>query len=129
MNWYEVLGVAPEATPVEIRQAHRQAVRASHPDVVGHREAEADLRAVNAAWAVLSNPDRRAEYDASLRLGQRTDVPRMSVKLTMTDEQLSKVVARTKATQAKRTREMVRVGIIGVVACLVLLIFLSGVGV
>lgn len=128
MNWYEVLGVAPEATPVEIRQAHRQAVRASHPDVVGHREAEADLRAVNAAWAVLSNPDRRAEYDASLRLGQRTDVPRMSVKLTMTDEQLSKVVARTKATQAKRTREMVRVGIIGVVACLVLLIFLSGMG-
>lgn len=114
---------------MEIRQAHRQAVRASHPDVVGHREAEADLRAVNAAWAVLSNPDRRAEYDASLRLGQRTDVPRMSVKLTMTDEQLSKVVARTKATQAKRTREMVRVGIIGVVACLVLLIFLSGVGV
>lgn len=128
MNWYEVLGVAPEATPLEIRQAHRQAVRASHPDVVGHREAEADLRAVNAAWAVLSNPERRAEYDASLRVGRQTEVPKVAVKLTVSDAQLSKVVARTKATQAKRTREMVRVGIIGVVSCLVLLIFLSGMG-
>lgn len=128
MNWYEVLGVSPEATPLEIRQAHRQAVRASHPDVVGHREAEADLRAANAAWAVLSNPARRAEYDASLRLGQQTDTPKLAVKLTMTDEQLSRVVARTKAAQNRRTREMVRIGIIGVVACLVLLIFLSGMG-
>lgn len=128
MNWYEVLGVAPEATLLEIRQAHRQAVRASHPDVVGHREAEADLRAVNAAWAVLSNPERRAEYDASLRVGRPPAVPKVAAKLTVTDAQLSKVVARTKATQAKRTREMVRIGIIGVVSCLVLLIFLSSVG-
>lgn len=118
----------PEATPLEIRQAHRQAVRASHPDLVGHREAEADLRAVNAAWAVLSNPTRRAEYDASLRLGQQPDMPKVGVKFTVSDAHLSRVVARTKATQAKRTREMVRVGIVGVVLCLVLLIFLSAVG-
>lgn len=129
MNFYEVLGVSPNASLLEIRQAHRQAVRASHPDLIGHRGAEADLRAANAAWAILSNPERRAEYDASLRLGQPENIPASAVKLSMSGPQISAVVARTKATQDRRTREMVRIGIIGVVSCSVLLIFLSSLGI
>lgn len=128
MNWYEVLGIGQDASVAEIRQAHRQAVRASHPDVVGHRDAEAELRAANAAWAVLSNPERRAAYDAALQRGQHTIMPPSQVKLRMSDAQIARVVARTKATQDKRTREMVRIGITGVAVCLVLLIFLSGLG-
>lgn len=127
MNWYEVLGVSPQASLTQIRQAHRQAVRSSHPDVLGHRDAEADLRAANAAWAVLSNPESRARYDETLRRGKITATPKVTTVFTVSDDQIHKVVSRTKSTQDQRTRAMVRVGIIGVVICLVLLIFLSGI--
>ncbi|WP_336250300.1 J domain-containing protein [Stomatohabitans albus] len=128
MNWYEVLGVSPDASLVEIRQAHRSIVRASHPDVLGHREHEAELRLANAAWAVLSDPQRRASFDLALQRGIATAEPADPKRFVVSDDDLIRVITRTKATQDQRTKEMVRIGIIGVVICLVLLIFLSGMG-
>lgn len=64
---YETLGVRPEATAAEIRDAYRALARRHHPD----RE-PADARAmadINEAYRVLGEPSRRAVYDASRRTG------------------------------------------------------------
>jgi hypothetical protein len=70
---YEVLGVAPDADAESIRRAYVAVAKASHPDRrqdddEGRRaRAEDRIRAANAAWHVLRDPGRRAEYDRSLR--------------------------------------------------------------
>ena len=61
---YDVLGVAPDASAEALRVAHRERARQQHPDrVTGDAAA---MRALSDAWAVLSDPDRRAAYDRSL---------------------------------------------------------------
>ena len=65
---YSVLGVAPDASPAEIAHAYRALVRRHHPDsrsgadVADHDGA---LQRVLVAHAILSDPQRRAEYDRS----------------------------------------------------------------
>ena len=73
MNLYEVLGVAQTAPPAEVRQAYVALARQHHPDRTGG-DADA-MRAVNQAWATLSDPARRAEYDLSLRVVRPAPVP------------------------------------------------------
>jgi len=63
-NHYAVLGVGREATPEQIKSAHRQKARCVHPDA-GHKEAR-DFHAVQAAYQVLSDPQKRAAYDREL---------------------------------------------------------------
>jgi curved DNA-binding protein CbpA len=63
-NHYEVLGVPASASPEEIRHAYRQLVKAAHPDRAGNTER---FRLITEAYAVLSDPPRRAAYDRSLR--------------------------------------------------------------
>jgi curved DNA-binding protein CbpA len=60
---YEVLGVAPSAPIATVRQAYVEQARVHHPDRGGDPDA---MRAVNAAWATLSDPGRRALYDLTL---------------------------------------------------------------
>jgi hypothetical protein len=70
---YEVLGVPPNASAQRVRAAHRQLAQLLHPDRQGSASAaerqlaERRMREVNAAWTVLSDPDRRRAYDRSLR--------------------------------------------------------------
>jgi hypothetical protein len=74
---YDVLGVAPSATPHELHEAYLSLARRHHPDVAGHDAG--DMRAVNAAWAVLGDPVQRAAYDVQLglrRAGARQHEPR-----------------------------------------------------
>lgn len=59
---YEVLGVAVDADTDEIRQAYLRLARAHHPDR-GSGDAGNRMRDLNAAWAVLGDPARRAAYD------------------------------------------------------------------
>jgi len=72
---YEVLGIGPGADTEAIRRAYIAVAKASHPDRRQsddpERRARADerIRAANAAWNVLRDPDRRAEYDLSLPSG------------------------------------------------------------
>ncbi len=63
---YERLGVGRDASPEEIRSAYRGLARRLHPDR-GGAGSETAMAAVNEAWRVLSDPGRRASYDASLR--------------------------------------------------------------
>ncbi|MFT3854329.1 MAG: DnaJ domain-containing protein [Ilumatobacteraceae bacterium] len=65
MTHYERLGVAPDATVQEVRDAYRRAARRHHPDAAGEHSAQ-EMAAINEAWSVLREPDRRRAYDLSL---------------------------------------------------------------
>lgn len=65
MDYYDVLGVGREATPDEVQKAYRQAAKKYHPDVnPGDLEKEKKFREATAAYEVLSDPGKRANYDA-----------------------------------------------------------------
>ena len=57
---YDLLDVAPTASPAEIKQAHRLAAKRLHPDAGGDA---ARFVAVTRAYRVLSDPERRRRYD------------------------------------------------------------------
>jgi curved DNA-binding protein CbpA len=60
---YATLGLSPTSEDVVIRAAYRALIRRYHPDRNASTTAAARARAINAAYAVLSDPDSRAEYD------------------------------------------------------------------
>lgn len=70
---YETLGVKPSASTAEIRKAYLRRARALHPDrqldrsEADARRAEEAMQVVNAAWDVLSDPKKKAEYDQRLK--------------------------------------------------------------
>lgn len=69
-NYYAILGVSQNETPSGIRAAYRDAVRRTDPDYAGPQSAP-DFEAVIKANSVLSNPDRRREYNERLSLHER----------------------------------------------------------
>jgi hypothetical protein len=72
LNLYEVLQVSPKASPEVVQAAYRVLARAYHPDVNTSPNAARMMRQVNAAYNVLSDPDRRARYDAQRAHSWRT---------------------------------------------------------
>ena len=59
-NYYELLGVDPKAGSEEIRQVYRENLKEWHPDKNPHRieEAEEITKILNAAYHILSDPER-----------------------------------------------------------------------
>jgi DnaJ-class molecular chaperone len=63
-NPYEILGVKPEATADEIRDAYRKLAKRYHPDLnPGNKEAEARFKELASANDLLSDPEKRARFD------------------------------------------------------------------
>jgi curved DNA-binding protein len=67
-DYYEVLGVKPDAKDAEIKSAYRRLARKYHPDVSRESGAEEKFKAVNEAYEALKEPSRRKAYD-QLRAG------------------------------------------------------------
>lgn len=66
-NYYELLGLAPGASVLEIRRAYHRLARQYHPDVIEEDDdvAERLFQQIIEAYTVLSDPARRREYDLS----------------------------------------------------------------
>jgi len=60
---YEILGIARNATQDEIRKAYRRLARELHPDVSNDPTTEERFKEVTAAYEILSDPDKRRQYD------------------------------------------------------------------
>jgi len=73
---YDILGIAPDATPDEIRAAYRRLAKQYHPDVNSDPDASERFIAIQQAYEVLIDPEARARYDLSLRQGGAGAAPR-----------------------------------------------------
>lgn len=68
-TYYDLLGLHPSASAIEIRRAYRELSKSYHPDTteLPLSEATAKFQQLNQAYATLSNPARRNDYDDRLR--------------------------------------------------------------
>lgn len=63
-DYYEVLGVSKDATEADIKKAYRKVAKECHPDLnPDDKEAEQRFKESSEAYEVLSNPEKRAQYD------------------------------------------------------------------
>ncbi len=67
-DYYDTLGVKPDASAADIKSAYRRLARKFHPDVSKEAGAEEKFKAVNEAYEALKEPERRKSYD-ELRAG------------------------------------------------------------
>ena len=69
-DYYGILGVSSTASQKEITSAYRKLARKLHPDAnPGDQAAEDRFKEVSAAYEVVGEPDKRAEYDEARRMG------------------------------------------------------------
>ncbi len=69
-DYYEILGVSRNASQEEIKRAYRRLAREYHPDLrPGDKEAEERFKEISEAYEVLSDPQKRAIYDAQGHAG------------------------------------------------------------
>ena len=62
-DYYEVLGVEKNADDKELKQAFRILARRYHPDKNDAEDAESRFKEIQEAYAVLSDPEKRRQYD------------------------------------------------------------------
>lgn len=70
-DYYEVLGVKPDASADEIKSVYRKLARKFHPDVSKEKNAEERFKDINEAFEALKEPERRAAYDQARANGFR----------------------------------------------------------
>jgi len=63
-DYYKVMGISSTATEEDIKKTYRKLARQYHPDLnPGDKAAEERFKEIGEAYEVLSDPERRAEYD------------------------------------------------------------------
>jgi uncharacterized membrane protein YkvA (DUF1232 family) len=75
VNYYELLGISPKASSEEIKRAYHDKLKIWHPDKNAQRvaEAEAFTKTLNQAYGVLSDAEKRKQYDRILRYTKGKD--------------------------------------------------------
>lgn len=70
-TFYDILGVPASASQEEIKSAYHKLAIKNHPDKNPNNKekAEKDFKEISAAYDILKNPEKRAQYDASLNYG------------------------------------------------------------
>lgn len=63
-DYYRILAVDRQASADEIKKAYRKLARKYHPDISKEADASQRMAEINEANAVLSDPEKRAAYDA-----------------------------------------------------------------
>ena len=110
LDLYAVLGVAENASDTDIRAAYKREALKWHPDKVkgdaDPAEAEARFKAINHAFSTLSDPDRRAEYDAG-GVGD-ADVRRHEEMARAFWEEIMREDARVREARIRKERRFVR---------------------
>jgi hypothetical protein len=80
-TYYDVLQVERHASPECVRAAYRRLAHKYHPDKMpGNANATRAMAAINAAYEVLSDTDRRAEHDLWIRRMERAPQPRRAAQ-------------------------------------------------
>ena len=63
-DYYEILGINKDASESDIKSAFRKAAKRYHPDLhPGDAEAEKKFKEINEAYEILSDPQKKAQYD------------------------------------------------------------------
>ena len=62
-NYYDVLGISKNASESEIKNAYREMAKKYHPDISKEENAEEKFKEVQEAYSVLSDPEKKANYD------------------------------------------------------------------
>jgi len=73
---YATLGVLSNVSGADLRTAYRRLARQWHPDVCTEPDAQAQFVSIQHAWELLSDPGKRARYDAGLLLAATVPVPK-----------------------------------------------------
>jgi curved DNA-binding protein CbpA len=95
-DYYKVLGVAPDASAEEIKEAYRRLAFQCHPD--RHQESEEapkKMQEINEAYAILSDPITRREYDLPRGYGKRVPKFKQGSKVKISVNSLSQYRGRT----------------------------------
>ena len=91
-DYYEVLGVSRDADDAAIKKAYRQLAKKYHPDTnPGDKEAEAKFKEASEAYAVLSDAEKRRQYDQFGHSAFENEVPAAVALITATWEIFSAI--------------------------------------
>ncbi|MBB70929.1 MAG: hypothetical protein CMF50_00850 [Legionellales bacterium] len=88
-DYYAVLGIDPDASTDTIKKAYHQKAVKTHPDKnPGDAKAAEEFKQISAAYDVLSNSAKRAEYDATRSLSSRLEsIGRRDIGIVVTSDQ------------------------------------------